>query len=462
MRTLYAPEALLTDGWARDVHIGVDDAGNIQSVKAGRARGDAEDAGGPVIPGMANVHSHAFQRAMAGLGERLGSPEDSFWTWRETMYGFQKQLNPEQAQIIATQTYMEMLKHGYTAVAEFHYLHNAPDGKPYAPPAEMGLAHLRGAELAGVAMTLLPSLYAYGNFGEEPMTPAQKRFRIDTDALLGMIGELREASHDNPDLRIGVSPHSLRAVSPAMLKDLLAGLRTIDPDAPIHMHVAEQVKEVNDCLSWSDQRPAEWLLNNMPLDQHWCLVHCTHVTSTEVERLAGSGVVIGLCPTTEGNLGDGIFPFLRYRDKGGRYAVGGDSHVSRNPAEELRWVEYGQRLTLRRRNVAATPAKPSVGTNLWCEAASGGAQALGRKMGRIAPGLRADLVVLDANNVDLVGRSGDRITDTLLVCAGTQLVRHVMVGGRWVIRDGRHADQEAISARYREIAKNLGESQPRA
>ena len=462
MRTIYAPEALLADGWARDVRISISDAGDIESVEAGKSRGDAEDAGGPVIPGMANVHSHAFQRAMAGLSEHLGSPEDSFWTWRETMYGFQKQLNPEQAQIIATQTYMEMLKHGYTAVAEFHYLHNAPDGKPYPRRTEMGLAHLRGAELAGLAITLLPSLYAYGNFGEEAMLPAQKRFRISTETLLSMVKELRDAAGGNPDIRIGVSPHSLRAVSPPMLRDLLAGLDSIDADAPIHIHVAEQVKEVNDCLSWSDQRPVEWLLNNMPLDKRWCLVHCTHVTSTEVERLAGSGVIVGLCPTTEGNLGDGIFPFLRYRDKGGLYAVGGDSHLSRNPAEELRWVEYGQRLTLRRRNIAASPEKPSVGTNLWSEAASGGAQALGRKMGRVAPGLRADLVVLDANNVNLVGRSADRIADTLLVCAGTQLVRHVMVGGTWVIRDGRHASEDAISARYREIARKLGENPARS
>jgi formimidoylglutamate deiminase len=456
MKTIYAAEALLAQGWARDVHIAVDDAGNISSVETGRRKGDAEDAGGPVLPGMANVHSHAFQRALAGLAERMSSPEDSFWTWRDVMYGFQKKLSPEQAQVIAEQVYMEMLQHGYTAVAEFHYVHNTPDGKPYETRAAMGLAHLRAAERVGIAITLLPSLYAYGNFGEEAMAPAQKRFGISTDALLKMTVELRAAAHDEPDVRIGVSPHSLRAVSPPMLKDLLAGLDSIDPAAPIHIHVAEQVKEVNDCLSWSNQRPAEWLLNNAPIDRRWCLVHCTHVTSTEVERLAASGAVVGLCPTSEGNLGDGIFPFMRFRDKGGRYAVGGDSHLSRDPAEELRWVEYGQRLTLRRRNVAASAAQPSVGTNLWREAALNGAQALGRKMGSIAPGLRADLVVLDADCVDLVGRSADRIADTLLVCAGARLVRHVMVAGRWMVRDRRHADEASITARYRDIARMLG------
>jgi len=462
MKTVYAAEALLPEGWARDVHIAIDDKGWIHSVEPGRRKADSEDAGGPVIPGMANVHSHAFQRAMAGLAERMGSPDDSFWTWRELMYGFQKQLGPDQAQAIAAQVYMEMLQHGYTAVAEFHYLHNAPDGKPYAEPAEMGLAHLRAAEQAGIAITLLPSLYAYGNFGEEPMSTAQKRFHISTEALLRMMKELMDLTRGNPDIRIGAAPHSLRAVSPAMMKDLLAGLAGIAPDAPIHMHVAEQVKEVNDCLTWSDQRPAEWLLNNLPIDNRWCLVHCTHVTSVEVERLAGSGAIVGLCPTTEGNLGDGIFPFMRFRDKGGRFAVGGDSHVSRNPAEELRWVEYGQRLTLRRRNVAASPAQPSVGTNLWRDAAAGGAQALGRKMGGLAAGLRADLVVLDADSIDLVGRSGDRIADTLLVCAGSRLVRHVMVAGRWIIRDGHHPDEEAITGRYREIARALGQKQTAA
>jgi formimidoylglutamate deiminase len=304
-------------------------------------------------------------------------------------------------------------------------------------------------------MTLLPSLYAYGNFGEAPAAAAQKRFTLGTEAVLHIVEDLRDAARDSTDMRVGVAPHSLRAVSPAMLKDLLAGMDAIDAQAPIHIHVAEQVKEVNDCLSWSDQRPVEWLLNNAPIDKRWCLVHCTHVTSAEVERLSASGAIVGLCPTTEGNLGDGFFPFARYRDKGGQFAVGGDSHVSRDPAEELRWLEYGQRLNLRRRNVAASPSQPSVGTNLWREAASGGAQALGRRMGALCAGLRADLVVLDPASVDLAGRSGDRISDALLVCSGARLVRHVMVGGRWVLRERRHAEGEDIAARYREVVTAL-------
>lgn len=455
MKNILAPEALLASGWARDVHITVDDSGTILAVSRQKPPGDVEVAGGPVIPGMANAHSHAFQRAMAGLAERLGSSEESFWTWRETMYGFQKALDPAQVQAIAAQTYVEMLQHGYTAVAEFMYLHNMPDGRAYAPRELMGLAHLEAAREAGIAITLLPSLYAYGNFGEVPISTSQKRFRLGTDDALRMVTALREASSMEPDVRVGVSPHSLRAVSPPMLKDLLAGMATIDPEAPIHIHVAEQTKEVNDCVSWSDQRPAEWLLNNAPVDKRWCLVHCTHVTTTEVERIATSGAVVGMCPTTEGNLGDGIFPFMRYRNKKGLYAIGGDSHLSRDPAEELRWAEYGQRLTLRRRAVSASPDAPSVGTNLWTEAATGGGQALGRRMGSIAPGMRADLVVLDGDGVELAGRSGDRISDTLLVCAGTRLVKHVMVGGKWVIRDGKHAGSEAIASRYLSVARTV-------
>ena len=455
MRKIFAKEVMLDDGWAEDVLIEIDDGGAIATVRAHEKSGDAEEAGGPVIPGMANVHSHAFQRAMAGLAERMGSPEDSFWTWREVMYSFLKQLTPDQVHAIAGQLYCELLKSGYTAVAEFHYLHNAPDGKPYARRSEMAMSLARAAEESGIAMTLLPSLYAYANFGEVRLQPAQRRFAGTPEVILGMLGELRVACRDNPEIRFGVAPHSLRAVSPPMLKDLVAGVRAIDPKAPIHMHVAEQVKEVNDCLTWCDCRPAQWLIDNMPIDSRWCLVHCTHVSSAECERLSATGAVVGLCPTTEGNLGDGIFPFLRYREKGGRYAIGSDSHVSQTPVEELRWLEYAQRLTMRRRNVTASEDHPSVGFNLWREAASGGAQALGRPMGMIAPGRRADLVVLDREHVNLIGKKGDALLDALLFSGNDCLVRHVMVGGRWMVRDGRHPDEEKFAARYKVVKKAL-------
>ena len=455
MKKLFAPQAMLADGWGRDVLIEIDEGGSIAAARSGESPIGAEPTGGPVIPGIANLHSHAFQRAMAGLAEHMGSPEDSFWTWREVMYSFLKQLAPEQVHAIAAQLYCEMLRNGYTGVAEFHYLHNAPDGKPYANRTELAQQHLLAAQQTGIAITLLPSLYAFANFGEVPLTEAQKRFATTPDLILGMVATLAKQTAGNPDVRLGVAPHSLRAVSPGMLKDLVEGLSAIDRKAPIHIHMAEQVKEVNDCISWGDRRPVEWLLSNMPVDSRWCLVHCTHSSQTEAEKLAASGAVLGLCPTTEGNLGDGIFQFVRFREKRGRYGIGGDSHVSQTPVEELRWLEYVQRLAMRRRNIAASPGMPSVGATLWREAAAGGAQALARPMGSIAPGMRADLVVLDPEHINLVGRSGDALLDAFLFAGNGQMVKHVMVGGKWVVRDGHHPDEAAIAARYREVQKRL-------
>jgi len=455
MKRIFAPQAMLPEGWSKDVVLEIDDEGGITSVRGNQSPNGLESTGGPVIPGMANVHSHAFQRAMAGLAERMGSPEDSFWTWREVMYSFLRQLTPEHLYAIAAQVYCEMLKNGYTAVAEFHYLHNAPDGKPYANRAELAQRHLIAAQQTGIAITLLPSLYAYANFGEAPLAPAQKRFQTTPGAVLDMITTLAAQVGDNPDIRLGAAPHSLRAVSPPMLKELVDGVTTIDPASPIHIHLAEQVKEVNDCLSWSEQRPVEWLLSNMPVDSRWCLAHCTNISQSEAEKLSASGAVVGLCPTTEGNLGDGIFPFPRFRERRGRWGIGGDSHVSQTPVEELRWLEYVQRLAARRRNIAASPSQPSVGATLWREAAAGGAQALARPMGTIAPGKRADLVVLDAEHINLVGRRGDRLLDAFLFAGSGQMVKHVMVGGRWIVRDGRHPDEAAIAARYARVQKQL-------
>jgi formimidoylglutamate deiminase len=457
MKTLYTPEALLPDGWTRDILIDVADDGTIAHVRRGWAAGDAavENCGGPIVPGMPNAHVHSFQRAMGGLAERMGADEDTFWTWREVMYGFMARIGPAEAHAIAAQLYCELLKNGYTAAGEFHYLHHAPDGKPYARPAEMAFSYVRAAQETGIALTVLPALYAYSNFGEAPLLPEQKRFAATPDAVLGMLTELREACRHHADLHFGVAPHSLRAVSPAMLKDMLAGLEVLDGSAPIHILVSEQVKEVNDCLAWCDLRPVQWLMENMQLGPRWCLVHCTHLSSLETEQLAASGAVAGLCPSTEGNLGDGVFPFLRFREKGGRFAIGSGANLSTTPVEELRWLEYGQRLQLRRRAVAATPARRSVGTNLWTEAAQGGAQALGRPMGAVAPGLRADFAVLNAAHVNLEGRSGDRITDALLFLGNDRLVKHVMVSGRWVVRDGHHADEAAIEARFREVQTKL-------
>ena len=438
MERYFARDALLPDGWAKDVLVSVD-GGEIVAVEAGAT--GPQPLAGPVLPGMANLHSHAFQRAMTGLTELRGPAEDDFWTWRELMYRFVGRLTPDQAQVIAHFLYIEMLRHGYTAVAEFHYVHQ-PDG--------MLLAHLDAAREAGIAITLMPSVYRWSGFGERPLQERQRRFERDTAAVLEAFTGL--AARVTPEVRIGVAPHSLRAVDPAALAALIKG---IPRDAPIHIHAAEQTREVEECVAALGARPVQWLLANMPVDRRWCIVHATHLVQQEIEGLAKSGAVAGLCPSTEGNLGDGIFPLLAYRAAGGRYGIGGDSHVSRNPAEELRLLEYLQRVSVRKRNLVTTDELPAVGTTLWLEAAAGGAQALGRRMGALAPGMRADLVVLDGEHPDLAGRSGDAAANALVFSGSDDLVRDVMVGGRWLVQQKRHAAEEAAAARYRDALRLL-------
>ena len=438
MERYFARDALLPEGWAKDVLLSVE-AGEIVAVETGAS--GPQPLAGPVLPGMANVHSHAFQRAMAGLTELRGAGEDDFWTWRELMYRFVERLTPDQAQVVAHFLYIEMLRQGYTAVGEFHYVHR-PDG--------MLQAHLDAAREAGIAITLMPSVYRWSGFGEQPLQERQRAFERDTDAVLEAYSGL--AARATPEVRIGVAPHSLRAVDPAALAALVAGVAR---DAPIHIHAAEQTREVDDCIAALGARPVQWLLANMPLDRRWCLVHATHLVPQEIQGLARSGAVAGLCPSTEGNLGDGVFPLLGYRAAGGRYGIGGDSHVSRNPAEELRLLEYLQRVSVRKRNLVTTDDLPSVGTTLWLEAAAGGAQALGRRMGALAPGMRADLVVLDGEHPDLAARGGEAAADALVFSGSSDLVRDVMVGGRWVVQQKRHAAEEAAAARYREALRLL-------
>jgi formimidoylglutamate deiminase len=432
MKKYYAREALLPQGWARDVTIAVH-KGDIVDVKAG-AR-DGERLAGPMLPGMANLHSHAFQRAMAGLTETRGPAADDFWTWRELMYRFVERVTPAQAKAIAGHLYIEMLLHGYTAVAEFDYVHELE-------------GHLAAAREAGIAITLLPSLYSWSGFGKKPLQPRQRRFSSRVEDLARIVDSLRSAV--SPDVRLGVAPHSLRAVDPAALKEVL-GIA----DGPIHIHAAEQTKEVDECKAALGRRPVEWLLSEMPVDERWCIVHATHMTDEETRALAASGAVAGLCPTTEGNLGDGIFPLAEYRASGGRYGIGGDSHVSRDPAEELRLLEYFQRVSSRKRNIVTTERSPGVGTTLWREAAAGGAQALGRRMGAIAAGMRADLVVLDAQHVDLEGRHGDALANALVFSGGSGFVRDVMVAGRWVVRSKRHSKARQAGATYKRTLKDL-------
>jgi formimidoylglutamate deiminase len=404
---------------------------------------------------MANLHSHAFQRAMAGLTDVRATPDDDFWTWRELMYQFVARLTPGHAQAIATHLYIEMLMHGYTAVAEFHYVHNHANGRLYADPAEMLMRHLAAACDCGIAITLLPALYSTSNFGGKSLQPRQQRFATSPDSVLAIFESARSATGANPDLKTGVAPHSLRAVDPGELRELVAGLESIDPAAPIHIHCAEQVKEVDDCVQWSGKRPVEWLLENMRVDARWCVVHATQMTAEETQALAKSGATVGLCPSTEANLGDGIFPLLEYRRAGGRYGVGGDSHVSRDPAEELCLLEYTQRLAHRRRNLVVGERTQAVGTTLWLEAAEGGAAALGRAMGAIATGRRADLVVLRGDSPDLAPRSGDAIANSLVLSGARDLVGDVMVGGKWVVRSGRHPLRKRAATQFRRAMAHL-------
>ncbi len=441
MARYLADAALLEDGVAQRVLIDINADGTIGSVTP-NATASAERLAGLVVPGMPNLHSHAFQRAMAGLAERAGPEGDNFWRWREVMYRFLAALTPEDVTAIAAQLYVECLQHGYTAVAEFHYLHNAPDGTRYADPAELARCIVTAADTAGIGLTLLPVLYRHGQFGGALPIEGQRRFVLPLDCYARLCQDLAHTT------RIGIAPHSLRAVTPDELAAAVALARSLGDDTPLHIHVAEQEKEVVDCVAWSGAGPVAWLLDHAPVGPRWCLVHATHVDPTELAPLAASGAVVGLCQTTEANLGDGIFPLRAYLAEQGRFGIGSDSNVCTSPVEELRWLEYIRRLETRARNVSETRLGASVATSLYRRALDGGAQALGRNIGRIAPGCQADLVVLDTEHPALVGRTGDAVMDAWLFSGNATPVRDVMVSGRWQLRDGRHPRQDDIRAAF--------------
>ena len=393
---------------------------------------------------------------MAGLAERAGPSDDSFWTWREVMYGFVASLTPEQVEAIAAQLYVEMLKAGYTAVGEFHYLHHGPDGQPYEDLAEMSRRVIAAAGATGIGLTHLPVLYGYGGFGGQAAGAGQRRFLNDPERYLRLLQDLQGATRADGQLALGIAPHSLRAVTAESLTTAIAGLNALDSEAPIHIHIAEQVKEVEDCIAWSGRRPVEWLYQEVPVDRRWCLVHATHMTAAETRQLAESGAVAGLCPTTEANLGDGIFPAIDFAAAGGNYGIGSDSHISVSPVEELRWLEYGQRLIHRRRNLlSGGVTAPSVGRQLYDATLKGGTQALGRPIGQLAAGCRADLLVLDEAAPVLAGKAGDMLLDAMIFAGNVNPLRDVMVGGRWVVTEGRHHAEEPILARYRQVLAQL-------
>jgi formimidoylglutamate deiminase len=450
MTALFARHALLPQGWQRDVLLEWDSGGDLTQVAPG-ARPPLNVARAEyVLPGMVNLHSHAFQRALGGLTETGSEGPDSFWTWRDLMYRFAARITPEQIEAIAAQLFAECLRHGYTSVCEFHYLQRAVDGASYARPAETAERVAAAAQLAGMGVTLLPVLYSHAGFGAQPLTPGQARFRTGVDDVLGIVEAL--APLRGGQLEVGAAPHSLRAAGIDAIRALAAGL----PAArPLHIHIAEQEAEVAQCIAHTGQRPVAYLLEQLALDERWCLVHATHLDAAEVTALAASGAVAGLCPTTEANLGDGLFPLAPYIAAGGRFGIGSDSHVSQSPVEELRWLEYGQRLQQRQRNVAHVPTQRSVGDFLWQAALAGGAQATGRRVGALAAGRRADLLVLDAQHPNLDGVDHAEVLGRMVFCGNDNLVRDVLCGGRWVVQSGRHRAQEAIAARYRQALRDL-------
>jgi formimidoylglutamate deiminase len=449
-RKFHFISALTSSGWQKDVGISVDQHGMIENVETGVKGGTPIK--GIAIPAVPNVHSHAHQRLMVGLAERAGPGADSFWTWREAMYGFALKLSPEDLEAVAAQAYVEMVKSGFSCVGEFQYLHHQPDGSAYEEPAEMSLRCISAAEQASIAITMLPTLYNYSGFGGQPATAGQRRFVNDADRFLGIYGTLKSVCGTNPLRRLGISPHSSRAVTPELLKTVLNG---IDRHARVHIHVAEQTKEVNDCLAWCGKRPVEFLLDQFDLSNRWCAIHATHMTESETLKLAKSGAIAGVCPTTEANLGDGIFPAENFMKQGGAIAIGSDSQITISPAEDLRMLEYSQRLRDRTRNALASGAGASTGRTLFDAVLKGGATCLDNPTGAIAVGKRCDIAVLDSEHSSVIGREGDAVLDTWIFSAGNAAVKDVIVSGSHVVKDRLHVDEDRIQRKFTETVRRL-------
>lgn len=399
-------------------------------------------ARGWALPGIANLHSHAFQRAMAGLAERQTDPNDSFWTWRETMYAMAARFDPDLLHAVASQLYVEMLEAGYTTVCEFHYLHHAPDGTPYAQADAMSQALLRAARDTGIRITLLPVLYMTGGFDGRPLSERQRRFGHSVDAYLRLLETLRVSESDT--VRIGCALHSLRAVPSDAMHEVLTALPAA---SRIHIHIAEQLPEVEECIALRGARPVQWLLDSVPVDARWTLVHATHLDDEEVRDIAGSGGTVAICTTTEANLGDGLFPLRSYLDAGGRWGIGSDSNSSVDPVEELRWLEYGQRLRAQRRNIASSMREPSVGHTLLNGVLASAADSTGLDAN--------DIIMLDADAPILVGATDADVVGRWLFSGNRPLVRDVEVAGVRVVEDGRHRDRDAIASRFHVAASAL-------
>ncbi len=453
MTQIWTSQALLPSGWARDVSVEIDETGHIARVTPGAA--PAGHRTGILLPAPANAHSHAFQRAMAGLTETRGpDPRDTFWTWRQLMYRFLDHLTPDQVQAIAALVQMEMLESGYAANVEFHYLHHQPGGVPYDDRAEMAHRIVAAAQETGIGLTLLPVQYEFGGVDRRPLGPGQIRFGNNPDQFAHLVESSRTTLATlPPDARMGVAPHSIRAVTPEAIRTAA----TLAEGGPIHMHLAEQLAEVDEVQSAYGARPVEWLLGRTDITPQWCLIHCTQMQPHETKALARTGAVAGLCPITESSLGDGIFDGLRWMGAGGRIAIGSDSNIRIALSEELRTLDYSQRLRDHSRAALATPAQ-STGRRLMDAAIAGGAQAAGRNTGQIAPGRLADLMALDDSHIDLADladRSGDTALDIWIFAGDDRMVRDVWAAGRHMVRDGRHIARDTITQRYATAMKPL-------
>jgi formiminoglutamate deiminase len=449
---LWFRTALLPGGWAEGVRVQTS-GGRISLVESGTVPLSGDERAAVGLPGLPNAHSHAFQRGMAGLTERRGAAgeADTFWSWRQLMYQFVGRLAPEDLEALAAQAFLEMLEAGFTRVCEFHYVHHDVNGSPYANVAEMGERIASAADTTGIALTLLPVFYAHGGFGGAPVSAQQARFVNDVDGYGRLFEASRRAVSGLSDAVVGLAPHSLRAVTPDELRKLLP----LAPDSPIHIHVAEQLREVSECSAALGARPVQWLMNAMPVDARWCLVHATHVTDDEVTSLARSGAVVGLCPITEANLGDGIFPAASLQARGGAYAIGTDSNVLISVIDELRLLEYGQRLREGARNVLAGATGSSTGRVLYEEALRGGLQAGGiAGVSGFAVGASADIISL-TEDVAVAGRAGDALLDTFIFASPRGTLDGVWRAGKKVVSGGVHMKRAAIEARFRATLQKL-------
>lgn len=458
--TLFAQHVLLAEGWAENALITIDAQGvitGIDTYKSISDDGDAEIITGFLVPGMANAHAMSFQRLIAGLAERGQSGRrGSFWGWRDTMYRAIENLNPEALHAVTAQVYVDMLKAGYTSVGEFHYLHNRADGGAYAPVQDMSDAVIEAAVETGIGLTFMPSLYVQGGFDGAPLNEVQRRFAGTTDMIAGMLQTLRSTYAGNPHIDFGFAPHSLRAVPLNVLQDAVTLMKADDPSMPVHIHIAGQRQEVTDCQAYTGNTPMRLLLDHLPVDESWTLVHGTHADTDELDDVARRGAVIALCPSSEANLGDGVIDLPQYMSRGGKFAIGSGSQATINPFEELRWVEYAQRLRHGERTIVYAPDITSVGAALWDLTGNAGAQSLRRGSGRIEIGARADLVVLDSEAPEMAGKVRDHILDTAVFAPTSRHpVTDVMAGGRWVVRQRRHKREELISGRFKKVCGDL-------